>query len=102
MHRFSLKLAVLCCALPFFVSDLTADSFRCGRKLISTGDSASELLRVCGEPRYKDRGNEKIKVNGISQDTRVERWYYKKSSRSLEHAILVYKGSVVGVEVGSR
>jgi len=102
MYRFSLKLAVLCCALLFFVSDLNADSFRCGRKLISTGDSASELLRVCGEPRYKDRGNEKIKVNGISQDIRVERWYYKKSSRSLEHSILVYKGSVVGVEVGSR
>ena len=102
MHRYTLKLAGLFCALIFFVSDLTADSFRCGRKLISTGDSASELFRVCGEPRYKDRGNEKIKVNGISQDTRVERWYYKKSSRSLEHAILVYKGRVVGVEVGSR
>ena len=102
MLRPPIKLTVLFCALSFFVSDLTADSFRCGRKLISTGDSASELLRVCGEPLYKDRGSEKIKVNGISRDTRVERWYYKKSSRSLEHAILVYKGSVVGVEVGSR
>ena len=102
MHRFSLKLAVLCSVLPFFVSDLTADSFRCGRKLINTGDSASELLRVCGEPRYKDRGNEEIKVNGISKNTRVERWYYKKSSGSLEHAILLYKGNVVGVEVGDR
>jgi hypothetical protein len=85
-----------------FVPDLSADSYRCGRKLISTGDSASTLLHVCGEPRYKDRGNEQIKVNGISKNTRVERWYYKKSSRSIEHAILLYKGSVVAVEVGSR
>jgi hypothetical protein len=60
------------------------------------------VLRVCGEPRYKDRGNEIIKIDGMAKNTRVERWYYKKNSRSLEHAILVYKGSVVGVEVGDR
>jgi hypothetical protein len=102
MHRIALKLAATYCVLTMFVPDLSADSYRCGRKLISTGDSASTLLRVCGEPRYKDRGNEQIKVNGISKNTRVERWYYKKSSRSIEHAILLYKGSVVAVEVGSR
>ena len=102
MHRIVFKLIILYCVLLVLVADLSADSFRCGRKLIRTGDSASDLLRVCGQPLYKDRGNRKIKVNGISKSTRVEMWYYKKSSRSLEHAILVYKGSVVGVEVGGR
>ena len=102
MQRFTLKLTVLFCVLTAFVPDLSADSFRCGRKLISNGDSASEVLHVCGEPRYKDRGNVKIKVNGVTKNTRVERWYYKKSSRSLEHAILIHKGSVVAVEVGNR
>ena len=102
MQRFVLKLAVLYCVLTVFVLDLSADSFRCGRKLISTGDSASKVLRVCGEPLYKDRGNEKIKVNGVSKNTRVERWYYKKSARSLEHAILIHKGSIVAVEIGDR
>ena len=102
MQLSSLKTAILCCTLTVFISELPADSFRCGHQLISTGDSASEVLRVCGEPRYKDRGNEIIKIDGMSKNTRVERWYYKKSSRSLEHAILVYKGSVVGVEVGDR
>jgi len=93
---------VLYYVMTVFVPILSADSFRCGRKLINTGDSASDVLRVCGEPRYKDRGNEKIKVNGASKNTRVERWYYKKSSRSLEHAILIYKGSVVAIEIGNR
>jgi hypothetical protein len=102
MHRFIFHLTALSCVLAVVASDLSADSYRCGRKLITTGDSTSDLLRVCGEPRYKDRGNETIRINGISKDTRVERWYYKKSARSLEHAILVYKGAVVGVEVGSR
>ena len=102
MHRIVFHLIALSCVLAVVASDLSADSYRCGRKLITTGDSTSDLLRVCGEPRYKDRGNEIIKVNGISKNTRVERWFYKKSSRSLEHAILIYKGSVVGVEVGNR
>jgi len=102
MHLSFLKTVILSCTLTLFVSELSADSFRCGRQLINTGDSASEVLRVCGEPHYKDRGNEIIKIDGLSKNTRVERWYYKKSSRSLEHAILVYKGSVVGVEVGDR
>jgi len=83
-------------------SDLTAGSYRCGQKVVSTGDSSAELIRVCGEPRHKDRGTEKIKVNGVSKDTRVERWYYKKNSRSLEHTILIYKGRVVAINVGSR
>jgi len=97
-----LKLTVLCCLPAFLIQNLSADSFRCGRKLIRTGDSASDLLRVCGEPRYKDRGNEEIKIGGVTKNTRVERWYYKKSSRSLERAVLVYKGSVVAVEIGGR
>ena len=102
MHRLIFHLTVLSCLLTVVASDLSADSYRCGRKLITTGDSTSDLLRVCGEPRYKARGNVNIRVNGILKNTRVERWYYKKSGRSLEHARLVYKGNVVGVEVGKR
>ena len=81
---------------------LWADGYRCGRKLITSGDSSGDLIRVCGEPRHKDRGYEKIKVNGVSKDTRVERWYYKKNSRSLEHVILIYKGRVNAIKVGGR
>lgn len=84
------------------VNDLSADSYRCGRKLIRTGDSTGDLIRVCGQPRHKDRGTEKIKLNGVSQNASVQRWYYKKSARSLEHIILIYKGRVSGIEVGGR
>lgn len=84
------------------LSDVNADSFRCGRKLVQTGDSSSDLLRICGKPRYKDRGYEKIKVDGVTRNERVERWYYKKSSRSLERQILLYRGRIAGIEIGSR
>lgn len=85
-----------------FVSDVLADSIRCGRKLIKTGDSTADLLRICGKPFHKDRGTETIKVNGAMKETSVQRWHYKKSSRSLERIVLVYKGKVSGIETGSR
>ena len=83
-------------------SDLSADSFRCGRKLIKTGDTTGDVIRVCGEPWYKDRGKEQIKLNGVVKNASVQRWYYKKNSRSLEHIVLIHQGRVKSIEVGDR
>ena len=94
--------ALLLAAAILFAHSACADNFRCGRKLVVTGDSSGELIRKCGQPRHKDRGQEKIRVDGVFRKVGVERWYYKKSPRSLEHAIVIYKGRVAAVEVGSR
>ena len=102
MNRCALKLTASFFVLMAHAPGLWADGYRCGRKLITSGDSSGDLIRVCGEPHHKDRGYEKIKVNGVSKDTRVERWYYKKNSRSLEHVILIYKGRVNAIKVGGR
>lgn len=96
------NLVALPCILMLVLQDLSADSFRCGRKLVGVGDSAGELLRACGEPDFKDRGKSHVRVSGVSKEVSVQHWYYKKSSRSLEHIIVVYKGRVAGVEVGHR
>jgi hypothetical protein len=93
---------ILLCCLALFTQALPADSFRCGRKLVSVGDSVGGLARVCGEPDHKDRGKETISVNGVAKEVSVERWYYKKSSRSLEHVIIIHKGRVAAVELGNR
>ena len=79
-----------------------ADSFRCGRKLIHTGDSRADVLRVCGQPMAKDRGRAKVRLDGSVRDVAVERWHYKRSSRSLDHIVNIYRGEVVSIEVGSR
>ena len=84
------------------IENLSADSYRCGRKLIRTGDSSRDVIRVCGAPGYKDRGYAKIKIEGVVQKTRVERWYYRKSKRSLERVVLIYRGVVAGIKVGTR
>lgn len=97
-----IKTFILGLVLAAFVTEALADSLRCGRKLIKTGDSSAELLRVCGKPFHKDRGVERIKVNGAVKEANVQRWHYKKSSRSLERIVMVYKGKVSGIETGSR
>jgi hypothetical protein len=88
--------------LPAFIDTVVADSFRCGRKVVRTGDSPAELLQICGKPRFKDRGYERIRVQGGQQKVRVERWYYKKSSRRLEQIVLIYKGRIVAINTGQR
>jgi hypothetical protein len=79
-----------------------ADSYRCGRKLIRTGDSVGDVLRVCGEPLYKDRGEAALRVDGVSKRVSVQRLYYRQGRRGLPHAVLVHKGRVVAIEIGSR
>ena len=83
-------------------ADTFADSYRCGRKIVRDGDSVSRLIEICGEPRFKDSGSARVKVDGRHKTARVQRWHYKKNSRSLERIILIYKGKITAIEVGGR
>jgi len=94
----SLLIFLLSCV----VRESGADSYRCGQKLIRTGDASADVLRVCGEPRYRDRGLEKIVLEGAPQRLTVERWYYRQGSRSLEHVVMLHRGQVVRIAVGGR
>lgn len=88
--------------VAFGLQEAWADSYRCGRKLIRSGDAPADVLRVCGEPHRKDRAHERVVVNGAAQNLPVERWYYRQHKRSLEHAVVIYRGKVVAIEAGSR
>jgi len=50
MHRFGKGLLMTTLALSG-IATATADSMRCGSYLVSTGDSQSRVLQVCGEPQ---------------------------------------------------
>lgn len=84
------------------VADVHADSMRCGRKVIRTGDSPSALLERCGEPLHRSRAYARVKTVDGMKEVRVERWHYKKSERSLERIVMIYRGEVVAVETGRR
>jgi hypothetical protein len=88
--------------LNSWMSSAMSDSIRCGRKVIMQGDSRSELLQRCGEPRYKDRGVEEVRLEKGRKKVSVERWHYKQSSRGLERIVMIYRGRIVAVETGGR
>ena len=88
--------------VPAFIDTALADSFRCGRKVIRTGDSPGELRQSCGEPRHKDKGYENMREQGRQKKVRVERWYYKKSSRRLEQIVVIHKGRIIAINTGQR
>ena len=105
IKKFDRRLRALWAALILFSlgpAELFADSFRCGRKVVRTGDSSSVLLQKCGEPRFKDRTYEEVKLSDGRKNVRVERWHYKKSARSLSRSVLIYRGNIVAIETGGR
>lgn len=78
-----------------------ADSYRCGRKLVRTGDAAARVLRLCGEPTARQRGAApKAGISGSKG--RVELWFYRRSPRSLEHVIRIQEGRVLSIDVVGR
>jgi hypothetical protein len=83
-------------------ADAPADSYRCGRKLIRTGDEVSKLIEVCGQPRRKDSGKQTLVVDGRLRQVKVQRWHYRMGSRRLERVVMLYRGKVAAIEVASR
>ena len=92
----ALALTLLCAAW------VEADSYRCGRKLIRTGDSMGDVLRVGGEPLFKDRGEVALRLDGGLKRVSVQRLHYRQGRRGLPHVVLIHNGHVVAIEIGSR
>jgi len=98
----SISITALAAAAMLASTQAPADTYRCGRKLIHTGDTSAEVLRLCGEPRLKDRGHEDIRLEGRVTRLPVQRWHYRKNSRSLWRIVMIYRGRVAAIETGGR
>jgi len=92
-------LALLCGSVH---REASADSFRCGRRVVRTGDTSAQLLSRCGEPLRQDFATEQFWLDGGLQKVRVERWHYKPGSRKLGVMVFVYRGKIVAVRTGDR
>lgn len=68
-----------------------ADSWRCGRQIVKTGDSQAAVIQRCGRPDFSTRSRETVKQRGgrksRSVGTRI--WTYntgRRGSKSLVFA----------------
>jgi len=101
-HATGLLALILWSAIALHGIPAYADSIRCGRHVISLGDTVEELSRECGEPIKRQSVQETIQIDGSFMKARLELWHYQLDERRLSREVLVYKGEVVGVRMGSR
>lgn len=82
----------------------TADSMRCGSKIVNETSRAAEILEKCGEPQQKDVRTEPIMAKNPAGyaykvgEQVVERWRYQRSSRALPMVVTVVDGKVIKLE----
>jgi len=97
--------ALLAVLLPCVAS---ADTLRCGSKLISEGDPVEKVLQYCGEPVAKTRtwmtrqprfeyGGQEIPFPG-QEDVPVDLWTYDFGSNKLMRRIRFVAGKVDSIE----
>ena len=97
--------ALLAVLLPCVAS---ADTLRCGSKLISEGDPVEKVLQYCGEPVAKARtwmtrqprfeyGGQEIPFPG-QEDVPVDLWTYDFGSNKLMRRIRFVAGKVDSIE----
>ena len=76
-----------------------ADSLKCGKKLVSTGDTKSEVLFICGNPNIKDYvGVEKIG----DQYVHIDHWTYYQNEGKFMKILIFYDSILKSVKNGPR
>ena len=95
-------------ALALLALPAAADSFRCGPMLVNDGDSVSELLARCGQPKEKTSrsvmrapvvwyGSRMVRVPGDMMETKVETWVYDFGPHKLMQQVEIEGGIVTSV-----
>ena len=79
-------------------SEAHADSFRCGTRLVKTGDSIGRLLEACGKPGHKYKAKVAVRSAGSRKTTSVTNWVYQRGSKK-NMVVSLLSGSVVKISV---
>ena len=73
-----------------------ADSFKCGNKFVSTGDSKAVVHIRCGEPLFAE-------VISADDERKIEQWTYKSAGyRSFLRILTFSGGRLIDIKVGDR
>jgi len=75
-----------------------ADSFRCGTRIVVTGDTVVRLVKACGQPGLKYKARETIGNRGGTRRESVTNWVYERG-RKRDMIVSVRDGRVVKITV---
>ncbi len=76
----------------------SADSFRCGRKVVKVGDSSNALIKKCGDPVRKYSSKEIVTEDGRSYKASVKNWVYGRKG-SHDKIVSIRNGAIVKIRV---
>lgn len=79
-------------------SQLSADSFRCGRAIVKSGDSSGKLVSSCGDPSRKFTSKEIITDDGRQVRAGVSNWVYSRAGKR-DMVVMLYNGVIVKMRV---
>jgi len=82
-----------------------AETFRCGKWIITDETTVAELMNKCGAPTTHDSKTEDVKVrnrnNGLMVkmgETTTERWVYDRGSRASAMVVTIVDGKIKAIE----
>ena len=77
-------------------ADGHAGGFRCGTKLVVTGDSISRLINACGQPELKYKAKETVGSGSNRTSAGVTNWIYSRD-RKRNMVVSIRGGKVVKI-----
>jgi len=87
---------IITALLTSFSGFTQADSFKCGNKFVTTGDSKAIVLLRCGEPFFAE-------VISADDERKVEQWTYRPPQAGSFLRILTFDGGrLVDIKAGGR
>jgi hypothetical protein len=101
----SKTLRVAIAALFALAAAAPAHAFRCGPRIITTGDHADKILRYCGEP-----ASVQVRVlqlpyvrdwrpyRGIIEEVVVEEWIFNRGPQQLMRSVRLENGFVTEIK----
>lgn len=74
-----------------------AEGFRCGTRLVLTGDPVSRLTRACGPPDQTIKARVATGKRGALRETNVTQWIYSRRGKP-DMIVSVRGGKVVKIQ----
>lgn len=93
-----------------YAGAVSADTLRCGNKLVSTGDTLYDVRGRCGEPAHTTRRVEYRTVSGWGPglgaartvEIVIDEWTYDFGPRKFVQHLIFEQGRLVAVVAGHR
>jgi len=93
------------CALAAFPAAQADESMRCGKWVVTSEVSVSELIAKCGAPASKEVSTQDLYGPGAQPGrtrkagvSTTERWTYDRGSRSFRMIVTIVDGKVASID----